>query len=630
MNKYLIVFFSSFAVFIYFLTSNVNSGDAGELVTAAYHMGVSHPSGYPLYLQIGKLLTFLPFGNMAFKVTLMSALFSSMCLVLVSRLIIMLTDNESASYFSAIVLLITYSYLTQSVIAKFYPLNLFIVLLVFSLWVHICLNGLNEKALLITAFLFGLTMANHHTGILMIVPVSLMLIFYRRSIRKNMIAFSFIMFFLGIIVNLYALIRGSSQHFFTSYIVDNFEDFYRLFFRIDYGKSSSVAVSGNIFADIPNYWYSLRNFLSIITASFSIFSYPLALSGCFFLYKKNRRILLFIILALIFYGPFLAKLAFFREFSMEKDYYVSGHQYFLPALSIYALLLGMGFHQLQSWLELSGLRLLQRAIPAILLLFPLVFLVTRSADSNYRTNHVPYQSIKDMYSIVPVNSVMLSYGDNAIYQGWYIKSVGRYREDICQIGAAEHESARWFYQGCRIEMYKYIFPGVLTKKLHNALPLMQKNRFYGNDMITDDFAFKDYMYSKQFSMLHLYLPKKEVAGTASEYNPDNIDAFISKKLLTADKIVNPYPCISHMTDDLLTRWLCGSYIIHLTEMGKYFSHENYGLTGQKVFVSIIDDEKDKKKYTYTINMTLKNKPYLALATLIQEHNKWQVFYTRPK
>jgi len=52
----------------------IAGGDSGELVTAAYSLGVAHPPGYPLYVTITHLFTFLPVGTPAFRVTLLSCL----------------------------------------------------------------------------------------------------------------------------------------------------------------------------------------------------------------------------------------------------------------------------------------------------------------------------------------------------------------------------------------------------------------------------------------------------------------------------------------------------------------------------------------------------------------------------
>src|SRR5208337_4943274 len=104
------IFLSSFAIFLFFLTPNVNTGDAGDLVTSSYYLGIAHPSGYPLYLLVAKTVAFLPFGNIAFKVALVSALFSSLSLTLLYWLISWLTRSRIAGLFATALLLVSYSF----------------------------------------------------------------------------------------------------------------------------------------------------------------------------------------------------------------------------------------------------------------------------------------------------------------------------------------------------------------------------------------------------------------------------------------------------------------------------------------------------------------------------------------
>src|SRR5438876_2633264 len=49
-------------------------GDSGELVTAVHLLGIPHPTGYPLYVLLGKLWTLLlPAGSIAWRMSLFSA-----------------------------------------------------------------------------------------------------------------------------------------------------------------------------------------------------------------------------------------------------------------------------------------------------------------------------------------------------------------------------------------------------------------------------------------------------------------------------------------------------------------------------------------------------------------------------
>ncbi|MCK5851555.1 DUF2723 domain-containing protein, partial [bacterium] len=69
-----IAFAISLATYIYTLQPTVGLEDSGELITGAYKLGVPHPPGYPMWSILAKILTFIPVGDVAYRVNLLSAL----------------------------------------------------------------------------------------------------------------------------------------------------------------------------------------------------------------------------------------------------------------------------------------------------------------------------------------------------------------------------------------------------------------------------------------------------------------------------------------------------------------------------------------------------------------------------
>jgi hypothetical protein len=62
-------------LYILTLAPSVMPGDYAEFQFSAAILGVPHPTGYPLYVLLGKLFTFLPFGDVAYRVNLSSAIY---------------------------------------------------------------------------------------------------------------------------------------------------------------------------------------------------------------------------------------------------------------------------------------------------------------------------------------------------------------------------------------------------------------------------------------------------------------------------------------------------------------------------------------------------------------------------
>ncbi len=71
----LIAFVASFVLFAVMAAPGIEWMDPGELTAAAYTLGGAHPPGHPAHTLLGKLATLLPFGEIAFRVNLLSALF---------------------------------------------------------------------------------------------------------------------------------------------------------------------------------------------------------------------------------------------------------------------------------------------------------------------------------------------------------------------------------------------------------------------------------------------------------------------------------------------------------------------------------------------------------------------------
>ena len=72
-----VLFFTSFVYYLTGLSGTVPAyRDSGDLVASIHTLGIAHPPGYALYVLLGKLfVTLLPFGNIAYRVNVMSAVF---------------------------------------------------------------------------------------------------------------------------------------------------------------------------------------------------------------------------------------------------------------------------------------------------------------------------------------------------------------------------------------------------------------------------------------------------------------------------------------------------------------------------------------------------------------------------
>src|SRR5207248_10112011 len=69
------VFAAALLLYVRTLAPSVLPGDYAEFQMCAAILGIPHPTGYPLYVLLGKLFTMLPFGDVAYRVNLSSAIY---------------------------------------------------------------------------------------------------------------------------------------------------------------------------------------------------------------------------------------------------------------------------------------------------------------------------------------------------------------------------------------------------------------------------------------------------------------------------------------------------------------------------------------------------------------------------
>ena len=67
----------AFVVYVLTLMPGVSVGDWAEMQKAPPALDIAHPTGYPTYVLLGKLWSFLPIGSVAFRMNLLSAVYAA-------------------------------------------------------------------------------------------------------------------------------------------------------------------------------------------------------------------------------------------------------------------------------------------------------------------------------------------------------------------------------------------------------------------------------------------------------------------------------------------------------------------------------------------------------------------------
>lgn len=151
----------TFAVYAAGACRTIYVGDSGELVTAAAMLGIPHPTGYPLYVLLGKLWTLLvPIGSIAFRMSLFSAACAAAACGLLVVVLRRLGLAGPSATFASLLLAFSPSFWSQANVQRVYSLNALAMVAVFAAALE--WRGTGRIGWLVAAAgLAGLGAANH-------------------------------------------------------------------------------------------------------------------------------------------------------------------------------------------------------------------------------------------------------------------------------------------------------------------------------------------------------------------------------------------------------------------------------------------------------------------------------------
>ncbi len=186
--------------------------DPAMLQAEASVLGIGHPSGYPTYMMLTHLFTYLPFGDGAYGVNLASAVYGTLAIVAIYGVALRLSGYAVAAAVGALALGVSPLFWSQAVIAEVYTLNALFIAVVVSvllLW----RDRRNDRYLLLAAFLMGLSLTHHLTSGLLI-PAGLAFVFAvdRKKLRRpGLLLKGLGLFLVGLLPYLYLPIRAAME-----------------------------------------------------------------------------------------------------------------------------------------------------------------------------------------------------------------------------------------------------------------------------------------------------------------------------------------------------------------------------------------------------------------------------------
>jgi hypothetical protein len=333
------LFLGSFLLYLRTLAPSVATifDDSLEFQLVCYQPGIAHPPGYPLYTLLGKLFTFLPFGDVAYRVNLMSAVFGSLTVALAYATLRQLTSHRLPAVLGAAVLAVSPVFWSQAVIAEVYTLNAAFVMGVLGLllaWAR-RQEDLGEtgddtsptraRLLTLAALLYGLSLAHHRTMVLLAFPALLFVALVDRRIFKDrgLMARLAVLVIAPLALYLYLPLRGMTMSSLNGVYQNTPGGFLSYVTAASYG----VFLGDNPLAQS----YDLAFYVALLREQFTWAGVLLAIVGMVWSFRKWPVGLLLTIFALI-------------TTLFAVAYQVPDVQVFLiPLFLVCALWIGLGF-----------------------------------------------------------------------------------------------------------------------------------------------------------------------------------------------------------------------------------------------------------------------------------------------
>jgi hypothetical protein len=368
------------AVYVQTLLPSVGWGDVARFQYVARIWGIPHRFGYPLYIAISRLFGMLPFGNLAYRINLMSACFAALAAVMVYFIVMRLAGDWVAAVSAGLAFAFSRQLWMQAVVAEVYAFNAFLVgavLLILVIWTQTRKLGF----LYLGIGLYALSFGNHLTVVTLLPAVIYLVLVtdYRVLLDPKKVAVMAGLALLGAAQYLYVIVRAHQQPLLNELGPFSWRGWIHWMTRSRFpGQFFGYSLGDQV--------DRMRIYLELLEKQFFRWGYILGWIGAWEQLKAGLKEFGFLALAAL--GIY--------AFGMNYGG-VTFRTYLIPSYLVFAVFIGCGLSALRRWL--AGLlgerprwlaRSLVVALAAVMLAMPLYPLwqnwpeVDQSENTHYR------------------------------------------------------------------------------------------------------------------------------------------------------------------------------------------------------------------------------------------------------
>lgn len=184
-----LLFGGTLAIYLWSMPRTVVLEDDGLFLLTAYYNGIAHPPGYPLYMLLSHVATWMPVGTVAERVHGFTALIGALCCVALYHVIRKLLSENSYALIGSSAFGFSLAFWSQTIIAEVYSLNVLIILVLFGLSLDYARSpepGQRQHILNWMGLLYGLGLSNHWPLLVLSTPIFLAVLwpFWRKVLRQ--------------------------------------------------------------------------------------------------------------------------------------------------------------------------------------------------------------------------------------------------------------------------------------------------------------------------------------------------------------------------------------------------------------------------------------------------------------
>jgi len=424
-----LLFFAFFAFYLVGLSGTVPSyRDSGDLVASIHTLGIAHPPGYALYVLVGKLfVTLLPFGNIAYRVNVMSAFFAAAAVGILYAVISAVVSGNDLKRWAAFVVVVLFAtspaVITLARVAEMYTLSACLAAAILYYLLSDHPHGTSYAALLL-----GLGLSVHPTLIFL---VPLFFISPARLCTRRTVFF----FLLGLSIFLYLPIRASQHPLLNWGDPSSWRNFWRVVTRADYG-GLKLHPAESVFSWTPESIVAqLKYFLVACKGEWGWGALVLGFTGVVGMLRepKTRRMGTALFVSWFFAGP-----GFFLLSNLPLEEATTPailQPYLLLVSLLWAPFVMSGVEVVISWRP-------SRVFAPVLVIVALVG--TRSwAWTSERNDFYAYDYARNLLRSLPLNAVLYDPDDPTLFSIEVLQVVEKRRPDVVPLSFFR---TRWGYE----------------------------------------------------------------------------------------------------------------------------------------------------------------------------------------